>query len=41
MVVEGAPAFNFSDYQRSYVHFRRFDKIVKRINELERKLKDL
>jgi UDP-3-O-[3-hydroxymyristoyl] glucosamine N-acyltransferase len=39
-VVEGSPAFSFSDYQRSYIHFRRFDSIVKRINELERKIKD-
>lgn len=39
-IVEGSPAFNIRDYQRSYVHFRRFDSIVKRINELERKLKE-
>ncbi len=38
-IVEGSPAFNIRDYQRSYVHFRRLDRIVKRINELERKLK--
>lgn len=36
-IVEGSPAFNIRDYQRSYVHFRRFDTLVKRINELERK----
>jgi UDP-3-O-[3-hydroxymyristoyl] glucosamine N-acyltransferase len=40
-VVEGSPAFNYPDFQRSYVHFRRLDSLVKRINELERKLKDL
>lgn len=39
-IVEGSPAFNVRDYQRSYVHFRRLDTIVKRINDLERKLKD-
>lgn len=39
-IVEGSPAFNIREYQRSYVHFRRFDRLVKRINELERKLKD-
>ena len=39
-ILEGAPAFNIREYQRSYVHFRRFDKIVKRIDVLERKLKD-
>ncbi len=36
-IVEGSPAFNIRDYQRSYVHFRRLDKLVKRVNELERK----
>lgn len=36
---EGSPAFGIRDFQRSYIHFRRFDKLVKRINELERKLK--
>ncbi len=39
-IVEGSPAFNIRDYQRSYVHFRRLDQLVKRVNELERKLKD-
>lgn len=39
-IVEGSPAFGIRDYQRSYVHFRRLDQIVKRLNELERKLKD-
>jgi UDP-3-O-[3-hydroxymyristoyl] glucosamine N-acyltransferase len=38
-IVEGSPAFDIRDYQRSYVHFRRFDRIVKRIDELERKFK--
>jgi len=38
-IVEGSPAFNVREYQRSYVHFRRLDSIVKRINDLERKLK--
>ena len=35
---EGSPSFSKRDFQRSYIHFRRFDKVVKRINELERKL---
>jgi UDP-3-O-[3-hydroxymyristoyl] glucosamine N-acyltransferase len=39
-IVEGSPAFGIRDYQRSYVHFRRLDQLVKRVNELERKLKD-
>ncbi len=36
-IVEGSPAFNIRDYQRSYVHFRRLDTLAKRVNELERK----
>lgn len=39
-VHEGSPAINIRDFQRSYIHFRRFDKIVKRINDIEFKLKD-
>ncbi len=39
-VVEGSPAFGYRDFQRSYVHFRRFDRIVKRVDALERKLKN-
>ena len=37
-IVEGSPAFSVRDYQRSYVHFRRLDSIVKRLNEVERKI---
>lgn len=37
---EGSPAFAIRDFQRSYIHFRRFDKLVKRVNELERKVKE-
>ncbi|MDP2721704.1 MAG: UDP-3-O-(3-hydroxymyristoyl)glucosamine N-acyltransferase [Bacteroidales bacterium] len=36
-VVEGSPALNIREYQRSYVHFRRLDQLVKRVNQLERK----
>ncbi len=39
-IVEGSPAFSVRDFQRSYIHFRRFDRIVKRINDLEHKVKD-
>lgn len=39
-IVEGSPAFNIRDYQRSYVHFRRLDMLVKRVNELEHQLKE-
>jgi len=37
VIVEGSPAFPIRDYQRSYVHFRRLDQLVKRVNQLERK----
>ncbi|MFA5419205.1 MAG: UDP-3-O-(3-hydroxymyristoyl)glucosamine N-acyltransferase [Bacteroidales bacterium] len=36
-VVEGSPALNIREFQRSYVHFRRLDQLVKRVNQLERK----
>ncbi len=35
-VVEGSPAFNIREYQRSFVHFKRLDSLVKRVNQLER-----
>ena len=35
-IVEGSPAFNVRDFQRSYIHFRRLDTLVKRVNDLER-----
>jgi len=37
---EGSPAFAIRDFQRSYIHFRRFDKLVKRVNDIESKLKN-
>ncbi len=40
-ILEGSPAFIFRDFQRSYIHFRRFDSIVKRLENLERKMKEL
>ena len=36
-VVEGSPAYGIREFQRSYVHFRRLDQLVKRVNQLERK----
>ena len=36
MVVEGSPAFNIREFQRAYVHYRRLDTLVKRVNEIER-----
>lgn len=39
-ILMGAPAFDLRDYHRAYVHFKNLDKIVKRIDELERRLQD-
>ena len=41
MVVQGAPAFSFFPYQRSYVLFRRLPEIQDRIASLEKELKKL
>ncbi|MFZ4399080.1 MAG: UDP-3-O-(3-hydroxymyristoyl)glucosamine N-acyltransferase [Bacteroidales bacterium] len=36
----GSPAFNVSEYRKISVHFRNLSKIVARIEDLEKKLKD-
>ena len=38
-VVQGSPALPFSDFYKSYVHFKNLTKLVERINLLEKKLK--
>ncbi len=35
-VVQGSPALGYSDYNKSYVHFKNLPKIVKRLNDLEK-----
>ncbi|NLF42273.1 MAG: UDP-3-O-(3-hydroxymyristoyl)glucosamine N-acyltransferase [Bacteroidales bacterium] len=37
----GAPAFDVSKYRKAYVHFRNLDKLVQRIDYLEKRLKTL
>jgi UDP-3-O-[3-hydroxymyristoyl] glucosamine N-acyltransferase len=37
----GSPAFDISDYRKSYVGFRRLPDIMKRLDVLEKKLKEL
>jgi UDP-3-O-[3-hydroxymyristoyl] glucosamine N-acyltransferase len=37
-VMFGSPALDAAEYRRSAIHFKNFDKIVKRINDLEAKL---
>lgn len=36
--IQGSPAFNYGDWNKSYVHFRNLPKIVADINELKKKL---
>ncbi|APY12379.1 UDP-3-O-(3-hydroxymyristoyl)glucosamine N-acyltransferase [Seonamhaeicola sp. S2-3] len=36
-VLQGSPALQYSDYNKSYVHFKNLPKIVKTINDLEKK----
>lgn len=35
-VIQGSPALNYGDYNKSYVHFKNLPKIVDRINNLEK-----
>ncbi len=39
-VIMGSPAYEIRDFHKSYIHFKNLDKIVKRLDELEKKLKD-
>ena len=36
----GSPAIDAMDYRKNYVHFRNFQKLVERINELEKKVQN-
>jgi UDP-3-O-[3-hydroxymyristoyl] glucosamine N-acyltransferase len=37
-VIQGSPALGYGDFNKSYVHFKNLPKIMKRINDLEKKL---
>ncbi len=39
-VIQGSPSFDIAPYRKSYVHFKNLPDIVKRINELEKQLKN-
>ena len=39
MSLHGTPAFNYKDYIKSYVYFRRFPSIIKRLENLEKNKK--
>lgn len=36
VVLQGSPALNYGDYNKSYVHFKNLSKIVKRLDKLEK-----
>ena len=36
VVIQGSPALNYGDYNKSYVHFKNLPKIVKRLDKLEK-----
>lgn len=40
-IVQGSPAFEYKQYQRAYVHFRKLHELYRRINELEARLKKM
>ena len=37
-VLQGSPALNYGDYNKSYVYFKNLPKLVKTINDIERKI---
>jgi len=37
-VLQGSPAFNYGDYNKSYVHFKNLPRIAKTIHQLEKKI---
>ncbi|WP_299252334.1 UDP-3-O-(3-hydroxymyristoyl)glucosamine N-acyltransferase [uncultured Aquimarina sp.] len=39
-VIQGSPALGYSDYNKSYVHFKNLPKIVDRVYKLEKKIND-
>ncbi|MFT4697511.1 MAG: UDP-3-O-[3-hydroxymyristoyl] glucosamine N-acyltransferase [Flavobacteriaceae bacterium] len=38
--LQGSPALNYGDYNKSYVHFKNLPKTLERINNLEKKYND-
>ena len=40
-IVLGSPAFDISKYRKSYVHFRNLTEMARRLDELEKKLKNM
>ena len=40
-IIMGSPAFDHDKYVKAYIHFRNFDKLVKKIEDLEAKVEEL
>ncbi len=40
-IIMGSPALEASQYRKAFIHFKNFEKLVKRIDQLENELKDL
>lgn len=40
-ILQGSPALNYGDYNKSYVHFKNLPKIVNQIDELDKKVNNL
>jgi UDP-3-O-[3-hydroxymyristoyl] glucosamine N-acyltransferase len=38
-VIQGSPAFGYTDWNKSYVHFKNLPKLVTKLNELEKEIK--
>ena len=36
--IQGSPAFNYGDWNKSYVHFRNLPKIVSDLEDLKKKI---
>ena len=34
--LQGSPALNYGDYNKSYVHFKNLPKIIDRLNQIEK-----
>jgi len=39
-MLQGSPAFNYGDYNKSYVHFKNLPKIIERLNTIEKNKND-
>ena len=37
-VIQGSPAINYGDFNKSYVYFKNLPKLVKQINQIEKKI---